>query len=266
MPNDDALESLKLVRDTSRFSARNSSKGALVKESYSVFQAIANGLLIENTRLAVLEGSLLLHKSYETRRSIWNHINRRYFSLENNWVAMSLAEASKEGMSSPSFLSLLYLYYVLRDRLTYKFATGPLWEMWRSQITAVDRGDFISFLKLESAENPIIDKWYDSTRMKLASNMLSALRDFGVLRGIRRKRIQSLTVAHQTVFHLVSILTAEGLKGQRVIEAPDWRMFLWSAADVAHALNDLSSLGWIAFEKTGRTVILELKRGQGELK
>jgi hypothetical protein len=258
-----ALRSLKLIRDNSQFSARNSSKGALVKETFAVFQAIANGLPVENVRRAVLEGRLLFHRSYETRRSIWNHVNRRYFTFKDKWITMSLADASKEGMSSPNFLSLSYLYYVLRDRLTFRFVTGPLWELWKRQVTAIEKSDVVSFLSRESQENPIIDKWYDSTRMKLANNMLSALRDFGVLTGVRRKKIQSPTIAPETVFHLVSILTAENLKGQRVVDAPDWRMFLWDAADVARALNDLSFRGWIAFEKTGRTVILELKRLQG---
>ena len=255
-----AFESLRLVRDKSALSARNSSKSALIKEIYTIFQAISNGLSVENLRQTVVEGILLLHSSYETRRSIWNHINRRYFAFNNEWAIRSLAEASKEGMNSPSFLSLAYLYYVLRDRLTFKFVTGPLWERWKNRITTIDKGDFLSFLDKESQENSIIDRWYDSTKRKLASNMLSALRDFGVLQGVMQKKIQRPTIAPETVFHLLSILMIEGLRGKNIIEAPDWHMFLWTNADIAHALNELSSRHWIGFEKTGRTVIIELKK------
>ena len=254
------FETLRSVRDKSPLSARNSSKGALVREVYTIFQAVSNGLSVENLRQTVVEGTLLLHSSYETRRSIWNHINRRYFAFNNEWVVRSLAEASKEGMNSPSFLSLAYLYFVLRDRLTFKFVTGPLWERWKDRITPIDKGDFLSFLGRESQEYSIIDRWYDSTKRKLASNMLSALRDFGVLQGVMRKKIQRPTIAPETVFHLLSILIIEGLRGQNIIEAPDWRMFLWTNADIAHALNELSSRRWIGFEKTGRTVIIELKK------
>jgi len=255
-----AFESLRSVRDKSPLSARNSSKGALIKEIYTIFQAISNGLSVENLRQKVVEGTLLLHSSYETRRSIWNHINRRYFAFDNEWVIRSLAEASKEGMNSPSFLSLAYLYYVLRDRLTFNFVVGPLWERWERRMITVDRGDVLSFLERGSIDNPIIDRWYDSTKRKLASSTLSALRDFGVLKGVRKKKIQRPTIAPETVFHLLSILMAEGLRGQSIIEAPDWQMFLWNGADIAHALNGLSFRRWIRFEKTGRTVILELKR------
>jgi len=187
-------------------------------------------------------------------------MNRRYFAFNNDWVIRSLAEASKEGVNSPSFLSLAYVYYVLRDKLTFKFVTGPLWERWKKRITTIDKGDFLSFLDKESQENSIIDRWYDSTKRKLASNMLSALRDFGVLKGVRSKKIQRPTISPETVFHLLSILMAEGLRSQSIIEAPDWRMFLWTDVDVAHALNELSLRRWIGFEKTGRTVIIELKK------
>jgi len=254
------LKSLCLVRDRSPLSARNSSKGSLIKEVYSIFQAVSNGLPVENLRRTVLEGRILLHSSYETRRSIWNHIHRRYFTFNNDWVVRSLAYASREGINSPSFLSLAYLYYALRDNLTFKFVTGPLWEKWEKRIVTVDRDDVLSFLEEESISNPIIDRWYDSTKKKLASNMLSALRDFGLLTGVRRKKIQRPPIAQETVFHLLSILMSEGLKGHNIINAPDWRLFLWSGADIAHALNDLSIRGWIGFEKTGRTVLIELKR------
>jgi hypothetical protein len=252
--------SLRLVRDNSPFSARNSSKGALIKEIYSVFQALSNGLPVEDLRQKILEGRLILHSSYETRRSIWNHINRRYFTFDSEWIVQSLAEASGEGMNSPSFLSLAYLYYVLRDRLTFEFVVGPLWDRWKKQTVTIDRADFLSFLGRESVDNSIIDRWFDSTKKKLASNTLSALRDFGLLKGVRRKKIQRPTIAPETAFHLLSILMAEGLRGQSIIDAPDWRMFLWSEVDIAHALNDMSFRRWTRFEKAGRTVILELNR------
>lgn len=254
------LESLSSIRDKSQLSARISSKGALIKETYTIFEAISNGLPVKDLRQMVVEGQLLLHSSYETRRSIWNHINRRYFMFNNEWIVRNLAKASKEGINSPRFISLAYLYFVLRDRLMFRFVTGPLWELWKNKIVSVERGDFLSFLEKESQENPIINRWFDSTKNKMASNTLSSLRDFGLLTGNAKKRIHRPAVDSETVFHLLCILMAEGLRGQSIINATDWRMFLWSDADVAHALNELSLRRWIGFEKTGKTVIIELKR------
>ena len=43
----------------------------------------------------------------------------------------------------------------------------------------------------------------------------------------------------------LSFLPAEGLEGGPVVEAPDWRLFLWSGSEVAHALGELSQKRWI---------------------
>jgi hypothetical protein len=56
------------------------------------------------------------------------------------------------------------------------------------------------------------------------------------------------------------ILLSEGKRGRSLLEAPDWRLFLWSESQVVNALAILAQKGWIKFEKTGRTVILELIR------
>jgi hypothetical protein len=54
---------------------------------------------------------------------------------------------------------------------------------------------------------------------------------------------------------------AEGKRGRALLEAPDWRLFLWSEAQVVHALANLAQQQWMRFEKGGRTVIIELVRG-----
>ena len=252
------FESLRKVRDKTQLSGRN--KSSFVREFSTIFHALSNGLPIENLREEIFEGKLFFHSSYNTRRGIWNHFHRRFIVFNNDWVIQSLVVASKDGINSSSFLSLSYLYYVLRDRFTFNFVTGPLWERWKKHIVSIDREDVRSFLEKESENNTIIDRWHDRTKRNVASNILTALRDFGVLRGVQRKRIQHPTISSETVYHLLCILMAEGLRGQSIIEALDWRMFLWSEADIANALNELSIRRWIEFEKTGRIAIIELKR------
>jgi hypothetical protein len=176
------------------------------------------------------------------------------------WVGGSLAEATKSGLQSAEYLSLAYLYFALRDRLVFDFVTQVVSDKWQRQATAIDRSNVLDFLVQQADEFPRIKQWRESTQKKLASNTLSALRDFGVLRGIQKKYIQRPTIASETVFHLLCILMAEGLRGQAILSAPDWRLFLWSETDVVSALSELAQKRWIRFERVGRTVILEMIR------
>ena len=70
------------------------------------------------------------------------------------------------------------------------------------------RDDFLEFLEEAARSHPQIRKWKESTRKKLAGNTLAALRDFGLLKGTRKRQIQRPTVTPETIFHLLCILRA----------------------------------------------------------
>lgn len=229
-----------------------------------MFSAIRKGLPTGEARTAMLEGQLLRKTSFETRRKIVNAISHRFFWTHSEWSLQSIADESEHGIRSPGFLSLVYLYFALRDRLTFECAVGPIWDRWRCLSTGVAQADILAFMEDQSVREEQIKKWRESTRVKLASNTLTALREFGLLRGIYSKQIQKPVVSHETIFHLLCILLAEGQEGRSIVEARDWRLFLWSESEVAQALGELSQKRWIRFEKSGRTVMLELLRQPGE--
>lgn len=253
--------SLTRVRDVGEFSSRNTSKGALLDEAFLLFKTMReNGSSVADLRESALRGQAFPRASYENRQRIWDSIHYRYFAPDIPWVSAGLAAATAQGVGSPDFVSLAYLYFSLRDHLTFALVTEVLWERWRARSLAISVTDVLEFLDGKSKSHPAIKKWSPSTRTKVAQSTLAALRDFGVLSGIYSKQIQRPAVSPETVFHLLCVLLAEGRHGRSVIEAPDWQLFLWSEDDAAKALADLAQRRWIRFERGGRTVILELIR------
>ncbi len=257
----DMVTPLAQLRDVGAFSSRNTSKGALLNEAFLLFKAMReNGSTVAELRESALRGQSFPRASFENRQRIWDCIHYRYFAPSIPWVSTSLAAATHQGVGSPDFVSLAYLYFSLRDHLTFALVTEVLWERWRARSLAISVADVLEFLDGESKNNPAIKKWSPSTRTKVAQSTLAALRDFGVLNGIYSKQIQRPAVSPETVFHLLCVLLAEGHHGRAVVEAPDWRLFLWSEDDAAKALAELAQRRWIRFERGGRTVILELVR------
>lgn len=253
--------SLARLRDIGEFSSRNTSKGALLKEAFHLFKAMQEkGLTPAELRERALRGQMFPRASYENRQRIWDNIHYRYFAPGNEWILAGLGAATTAGANSPDFISLAYLYFALRDRLTFDLVTQSIWERWRARSLTVSVADALEFLEHESDRHPAVKKWRPSTRTKLAQSVLAALRDFGLLHGIYAKQIQRLVVSPETVFHLLCVLLAEGHHGREVIEAPDWRLFLWSEDDTAKALAELAQRRWIRFERGGRTIILTLIR------
>lgn len=246
-------------RDTASYSTRNTSKGALIAEAHAVFGALATGASVADVRAACLDGRLLRQRARETRRRIWEALHWRYFAWDPPaWVLADLAAAARSGAKDARFVGLAYVHYARRDRLTFDFVTEKLWLRRRPGDAVVRRGDVLDFLAEHARGEGGQVKWRETTRRKLAGNLLSALRDFGVLTGVQRKTLQRPVVAPEVALHLCRLLDAEGFRGRVLVDARDWRLFLWDDRDTTQALAQLAQRGDLRFERSARTVVLEI--------
>jgi hypothetical protein len=248
------------IREAGPYSSRNASKGSLLDEVYLLVTTYDGDYEASKIRSFIMESNGLNKKTYENRRVIWDRLNRRYFSKAPFYIGRALEKTVISGSQSPEFLSLAYLYYALTDKITYDFVNEVIWSKWQSGNVAVSADDFIYFLEEKSSNSIKVSHWSTLTRKRLASNTLAALRDFGLLKGRITKQIQRPPVADETIYHLLAILWAEGKRGNAILQALDWHIFLWKDADVANALNQLAQKQWIRFERSGQTVILEMIR------
>ncbi len=246
-------------RDCGPWSTRTTSKGALVVEAHALFHTPVLSTPIEELRSACLAGTILRQRARETRNRIWDALHWRFFVWgPPRWVLADLAEAAAGHTPDPRFVGLVYLHYARRDRLTFDFVTDKVWTLWKSHSLEVRRDDVLDFLDTSEAVHPQIKTWRQSTRQKLAGNVLSALRDCGLLEGVQRKRVHQPVLPLEVALHLARLLHEEGLRGRAVIEARDWRLFLWEPSDVAIAFAQLAQRGDLRFERSGRTVVLEI--------
>jgi hypothetical protein len=255
--NGEVLIGTVAIRDNGLYSARNSSKGALIDEASRVFAALACGQSVETVRDQVLRGNLLTQRSRENRERIWTSIQQRYLVPMTPWLTSLLAETSASGPHSREFVSLLYLLYALRDRLTFDFVTSVLWAKGHEAHPVISRNEVLDLLKQTAGRQPQIDRWTESTRIKLAGSILTALRDFGVLEGKQKKVLARPSLPLATAETLLRVLTVEGCRGRQVIQNSTWRLFLLTEREVAATLGKLAQQGRIRFEKAGTTVVLE---------
>jgi len=232
----------------------------MLPELHRLLMALGPVYSLGKAKEFIYEKNVLNKKTFDNRNAVWHRLNHRYFKVQIPWIVSSLNEVATSGITSSNFISLSYLYYVLRDRLVHDFVITQIWELWCSGVTNISNSDFSKFINENRLENVELTKWRETTLNRLARNNLSALRDFGLLAGTAIKHIQRPTITPETVYHLLAILWAEGKRGRAILEAEDWKLFLWNDADTTHSLVHLSQLGWIKFERGGQTVILDMIR------
>lgn len=245
------------LRDLGPYSARNTSKGALLEESYQIVGALASGLPPEQVREQAHQGQILRQKARLSRTTIWERVHFRLLTHGFRWVIEALKRARALGRHSPEFISMVYLLYCLRDHLTFDFITRWIWPRWNAGQTFISPEDLLDYLDQASETQPQIRRWSESSRRRLSTSILAALRDYGLLKGVQKKEVVKPAFPLATAETVVRLLTAEGRRGAEVLEDPTWRLFLLSPSEVAHTLLQLAQERRIRFEKAGDTVVLE---------
>jgi bacteriophage exclusion system BrxA-like protein len=246
------------LRDRGPYSARNSSKGALIEETSRVVAALNSGIPLEMVRQQVHDGDILTQRSWSNRRRIWTSVQQRYLQSSPEWIVGWLRRALDAGSQSREFITALYVLYSLKDKLTFDFVTTTLWSKGYQNQPVVSRNDVLDLLEQASTTQPQIRRWSESTRIKLAGSILTALRDFGLLEGKQKKVLVRPVLPLLTAEFLLRLLVAEGSAGKQILEDPTWRLFLLSPTDVSAALGKLAQSHVIRFERAGTTIVLEV--------
>jgi hypothetical protein len=246
-----------MIRDLGLYSSRNTSKGALIEETGQIIAALSSGLPVEEVRKRALEGHILKQRTRISRKRVWELIHYRLFTHKTSWVLEDLKKTYLKGRHSPDFITLLYLHYCLRDKLTFDFVTQIIWQSWNERKLDLSRNDILAFLDTLSEAQPQIARWTLSSRRKLAGSILTALRDFGLLKGTQKKKIHKPPLPLSTAEHLLHILISEGVRGNEAVDDPTWRLFLLSADEASNVLSQLSQAKLIRFERSGHSVVLD---------
>jgi hypothetical protein len=154
------------------------------------------------------------------------------------WVLDDLVAFAQDPLLD-NLRAALLLHVPRQDALLYDVVQRVIGPRRQAGESDVVRADVQRFLDAAQPAHREIDKWSHATREKLAGNLLSILRDYGLLQGTARKRIVEPVVPAPVVAHLVRLLRAEGVPPAELTQHPDWRLWLWEPARAAAALGAL---------------------------
>jgi len=255
------LTDLSRIRKKAVYSSTNLIRGALLNEMHLIFQEKSSDEKFIRKR--ILHDNIIHKNSFYNRENAWRIYYQRY-NICPDWIKNTLAQAADRGPKSTEFTSLAYLYYILHERLVYDFIIEDIWNRWMNKAVSIETQDAQNFILSKRTEIPQLSSWSESTIIRCSQSMLTAIRDFGLIRGINKKSLQRMAVTPEAIYQLLCILYAEGVRGYNLISSPDWRIFLWRESDVVEAFLRLAQLRWIRFERSGSTIMLEFIRLPGD--
>jgi hypothetical protein len=93
--------------------------------------------------------------------------------------------------------------------------------------------------------------WSESTVVRVARGLLSALRDFGILQGAVRKRIAPAYLPVEAFAYVSCYLKQHQPSGAKLVEHPDWGLFLLNREAVERFLFEAHQRGLLEYHAAG---------------
>jgi hypothetical protein len=231
-------------------------KGAMISETYAVF---ASWDLERSKRenLDRLRKENFIGAATSTwLRDVAKVMNRRFDPQGRDRPLVLLA---KGGCDVEVWKPLL-LWHMTRDEFLLRdFLIHWLFSAYDSGAYRVRPDELHEYLRTIRRRGGTTEHaWTEATMTRVAAGLLKIAADFSILRGTVVKEFASYHVPDTSFLYLLHAMREESHIPRKVIDSPDWRMFLMRPADVERELLRLHQFRKVEYEVAGSLVQLKL--------
>jgi hypothetical protein len=232
-------------------------KGSLIAETYAAFASwdFSRSKLENLRRLEHTNG--LGAKSHNWARDVRKVLNRRFDPEGRDRPLVELAQ----GGCDRSIWRPLLLWHITRDEfLVRDFLISWLFPQYQAGAYRVGTDDVVAYLGSLTKKKGVSwsGKWTDVTTNRVASGLLRLAADFGLLSGVVVKEFASFHLPDESFLYLLHAIAENERNASRIIDSPDWNMYLMDREDVERELLRLHQFHRLSYEVAGTLARLDL--------
>lgn len=231
-------------------------KGALIPESYSALAAWDLGRSKEENLRQFKEQNLVGARSGTWLRDVAFVLSRRFDPAGRDRPLTILAKA---GVPLEEWTPLL-LWHITRDEFLLRdFLTDWLFTAWEVGTFRVRPEDLFEYLpRLKERGGRTEHAWKEHTTKRVAAGLLKVAVDFGLLKGTSVKEFASYHLPEASFLYLLHAMLEQHLNPAKVVECPDWRLYLMRRDDVERELLRLHQYRRLEYHVAGSLTQLTL--------
>jgi hypothetical protein len=242
--------------------AKQASRSAAPPYASKIIKA---GALLADTKtlLAHWDVAASVHENVERLRqeNVFGKVSRsrvedilailRQRFLTDESLTRALVVLVRERFPAASLDRILYYFAARADRLLHDVVTKVLAPLQANGIASIDVVELKRPLKQWVDEGKTNGHWSEPTIVRIAQGLLSALRDFGVLRGAVKKRIAAAYLPVEAFAFLMFFLKQHQPSGVKLLELADWKLFFLPQEGVERFLFDAHQHGLLEYHAAG---------------
>ena len=151
---------------------------------------------------------------------------QRYLTSET--VTLSLAHLVRGNFPREGLDRILYFYATQSDALLHDIVVRVFSQFRVRGKVDVTVKDIQSVIVDWIATGKITTRWSEITILRVAQEVLSTLRDFGILQGASHKRLAPIYLPVEAFAYLAFYLQQSQPSGEQLLNDPEWQLFFLS--------------------------------------
>lgn len=246
---------------TARYTTRILKGAGLVEPAKEVLRGWQLERGLEANLAPFRRAGALGRVSAQRTGDILSIITSRY--LEDAHVRRALVRLAQSRPEWPTLEMVLGYHAALADRLLFDCAARLLYARRARGLSTVTADDVYAFLGekgLLEGEGP----WSSRTARRVARNLLSAWRDFGVLEGEAKKTLNRKGVPTAVVVWIATHLSSASSPPPNLQDAEAFRLVLLTPEEVERHLVAADARGWLRYQGGGAVARLDLHHASVE--
>jgi hypothetical protein len=231
-------------------------KGAMIEDTYNTF-AIWDLDRLKSYNLSTLRETNSIGASSETwLRDVAKVLNRRFDPERRDRALILLAH---QGCGLEVWKPLL-LWHITRDEFLLRdFLVNWLFPAYEAGAFRVRPEDLFGHLRtVRDRGGKIEHDWSETTVHRVAAGLLKMAADFDLIRGTAVKKLQSYHLPDPSFLYILHALHECEPNARKVIEAPDWGIYLMCPHDVEREVLRLHQFRKLGYEVAGSLAQLTL--------
>lgn len=231
-------------------------KGSLIDESYTAFQGWDLSASKDENLRAFKERNPIGASSANWLRDVVFALSRRF---EPNGRDRPLVELAQRGCQREIWTPLL-LWHMTRDEfLVRDFLINWLFPRYEEGAFRIQADEVVPYLdSLPEKGVTSTDSWAESTVKRVASGLLRIATDFGLMTGTIYREFVSYHLPDESFLYLLHALAEKQANAARLVESPEWRMYLMQPEDVERELMRLHQYNRLDYQVAGSLAQLSL--------
>jgi hypothetical protein len=231
-------------------------KGAMVEETWAALAAWDFDRTKKENLDQLRATNSVGAKSQTWLRDVGKVLNRR---LDPAGRDRPLGLLAKAGWDLDDWKPVL-LWHLTRDEFLFRdFLVNWLFPRWAEGANRLRAEELYAFLREVGTRGGVTEHaWSDPTLKRVAVGLLTMAGDFGLLRGSVVREFTSYHLSEKSFLYLLHALRDAEPNPRRLIESPEWRMFLMEPADVERELLRLHQFRKLHYDVAGSLAQLTL--------